>query len=185
MKQRAKLGMGLEKRQALVITVAMEDILWCKRLLGDHDPSTLLHTVLYLLGLHLALRGRAEHRRLRHRPSQITVKTDENNVRYLEYREDISKTFGGGLHSGKQRQKVTRAYELIDCPARCPVRIYELYNSLCPPNRPDDAFYLRPLTNVSISCNVNLVSFFTNRTVEISFIEYFLEYHRAFNCSIT
>ena len=32
-----------------------------------------------------------------------------------------------------------------DCPERCPVRLYELYKALCPSNRPDDAFYLRPL----------------------------------------
>jgi len=32
-----------------------------------------------------------------------------------------------------------------DCPERCPVRLHELYNALCPSNRPDDAFYLRPL----------------------------------------
>ena len=41
--------------------------------------------------------------------------------------------------------KVTQAFELIDCPKRCPVRLYELYNSLCPTTRPDEAFYLRPL----------------------------------------
>ena len=32
-----------------------------------------------------------------------------------------------------------------DCPERCPVRLHELYNALCPSNRPDDAFYLCPL----------------------------------------
>ena len=42
--------------------------------------------------------------------------------------------------------KVTQTFAL-DCPQRCPVRFYELYNSLCPSTRPDDAFYLRPLKN--------------------------------------
>lgn len=160
MKERSKLGMSLNKRQAQVITMEMEETLWTKRHLGDHDPETLLNTIVYTLGLHFALRGREEHRRLRHFPSQLTAKSDDNGFQYLEYREYVSKTFGGGLHSGKQRQKVSRAYELPDSPHRCPVRLYLLYNSLCPPNRPDDAFYLRPLVKVSfLSCEVIFKNF--------------------------
>lgn len=32
------------------------------------------------------------------------------------------------------------------------MRLFELYNSLCPPDRPDNAFYLRPLGKYSINC---------------------------------
>jgi hypothetical protein len=63
----------------------MEDKLWEMGLLGDSDPSTLLNTMIYVLGLHFALRGRDEHRRLR--SSQLTVRAAHDGRRYLEYRE--------------------------------------------------------------------------------------------------
>ena len=34
----------------------------------------------------------------------------------------------------------------MKCPDRCLVRLFKLYNSRCPANRPDDAFYLRPIS---------------------------------------
>ena len=30
-------------------------------------------------------------------------------------------------------------------PERCLIRLYQKYNKLCPSDRPDDAFYLKPL----------------------------------------
>ena len=39
---------------------------------------------------------------------------------------------------------VTR-YANLEDPSRCFVRIFKMYNSLCPPDRPHDAFYLSPL----------------------------------------
>ena len=36
--------------------------------------------------------------------------------------------------------------------SRCLVRLYKLYNSLCPPNRPDRAFYLTPLVRPTEGC---------------------------------
>jgi hypothetical protein len=51
----------------------------------------------------------------------------------------------GGLQTFKRPVKVTQAFELPECRQRCPVRLYELYTARCPPDRPDGAFYLRPL----------------------------------------
>ena len=34
----------------------------------------------------------------------------------------------------------------IQYPERCLVRLFKLHNSKCPKERPDDAFYLRPLS---------------------------------------
>jgi len=51
-------------------------------LLGDKDPSTLLNTLVDVLGLHFALRGQDEHR-----PLQLAVHTTESGRRCLQYRE--------------------------------------------------------------------------------------------------
>ena len=66
--------------------------------------------------------------------------------------QDVSKANSGGLNTFRRPAKVTRAYELRSCPQRCPVRLnrlYEVYNSRCPENRPHNAFYLKPLTKYS------------------------------------
>jgi len=86
-KQRIQAGVGVHCRQAQVITEDMENTLWEKDLLGDHCPTTLLNTLVYLFGLHFALRGRDEHRQLRHKPSQLSIKVASNGRRYLEYRQ--------------------------------------------------------------------------------------------------
>lgn len=87
MKQGARDGLGLNKRQAAIITEEMEDELWAQGLLGDSNPRTLLNTVVYVLGLHFALRGRDEHRRLRNKPSQLTVQMGKDGRRYVQYQE--------------------------------------------------------------------------------------------------
>ena len=68
-----------------VITLEMKDKLWDLGLLGDSDPPTLLTTMVYIFGLHFALRGRDEHRRMR--PSQLTVRASHDGRRYIEYCE--------------------------------------------------------------------------------------------------
>ena len=87
MKQRAESGVTTVGRQAAVITEDMENTLWQKGLLGDDNPTTLLHTIVYIFGLHFALRGREEHRQLRHFPSQISIKVSDSGRRYLKYEE--------------------------------------------------------------------------------------------------
>jgi hypothetical protein len=64
MKRGTREGLGISKRQADVISEAMEDGLWNKCLLRSGSPQLLLNTMVYLLGLHFALRGRDKHRRL-------------------------------------------------------------------------------------------------------------------------
>ena len=84
-------------------------------------------------------------RRLRHSPSQIHLLERPGERAYLVYREDISKTNHGGLSSRKKKPKEVCHYANQEDPSRCFVRLYKLYNSKCPKNRPANAFYLTPL----------------------------------------
>ena len=57
MKSRHAKGLGV-KHSSEVISMVHEDRLFQSKVLGDENPMQLLRTVMYLLGLHLALRGR-------------------------------------------------------------------------------------------------------------------------------
>ncbi|XP_071114617.1 uncharacterized protein KIAA1958-like [Haliotis cracherodii] len=146
MKSLAKQGIGIEKRQANVVSVDQEDILWEKGMLGEDTPQKLLDTLVYLIGLNCALRAGDEHRNLRVGPnSQFQITEDSSGVTYLKYTEDISKTNKGGLKSRKCSRKTIRVSENVELPQRCPVRLYRKYMSLRPNNGKCNAFYLRPL----------------------------------------
>lgn len=94
-------------------------------------PCKILDTVLFQLGLHFALRAGQEHRNLRFGPnSQITVCFEQDGTKYLEYKEDVSKTNRGGLQHKHPTPKITRAYQNTNVPERCPVLTYEKYISL-------------------------------------------------------
>lgn len=130
MKELSKKGLGINRKQADVITTHQENLLWEKGILGTDTPQKLLQTLVYSIGLNFALRAGQEHRNLRTGPtSQLkVVESDiEGRRRYLMYTEDVSKTNCGGLLHRKVEPKVTRAYENPECPERCIVRMYETY----------------------------------------------------------
>ena len=89
-KRAASMGLAAEPRQGDIITEQMENVLWEKGLLGDGDPETLLHTMVFLCGLHFSLGGRDDHRRLRHSPSQLSLRMTGDGRSYLEYKEVFS-----------------------------------------------------------------------------------------------
>ncbi|CAC5407040.1 unnamed protein product [Mytilus coruscus] len=99
MKERAIEGLGANTRkQADVISVDEETSLYDKGILGVDNPQQLLDTLLYLCGLHFALRGGTEHRRLRLNSNpQITGPFQDKyaKLRYLLYKEDVSKANAG------------------------------------------------------------------------------------------
>ena len=131
MKESASDGFGSTKKQGEVITLDEEEQLWSKGVLGDSNPQQLLDTIVYLFGIHFALRGGSEHRRLRSENSQIFKGKDKRTgLEYLQYREDISKTNAGGLKDRNIQGKITRAYENIADKRRYIVRLYEKYINL-------------------------------------------------------
>lgn len=131
MKELSSRGLGLDKKKAEIITAEQEDIMWRKGILGRDRPAKILDTVLFQLGLHFSLRAGQEHRYLRFGPnSQITVCFEQDETKYLEYKEDVSKTNRGGLQHKHLAPKITRAYQNTNVPERCPVLTYEKYISL-------------------------------------------------------
>ena len=132
-------GIGTAQRKAQPITFEDEEILWRKKILGDSTPQSLLDTMLYMNGLYFALRGGKEHRNLRHKPSQIHLIEKPGERPYLMYVEDVSKNHPGGLKGRKIKPKIVYHHANTERPERCFIRLYKLYNSRCPADRPDHA----------------------------------------------
>ena len=143
MQERARAGVGTNKKQAQPFTVEEEEILWQKNVLGLSKPSQLLNTLVYMFGLNFALCGGQEYRNLRWK--QLQLLTDSNGVYFLRYTEDVSKNNQGGLKHRKVKAKVVDAYENKKNRQRCIVTLFKKYEYHCPDNKPDEAFYLRPL----------------------------------------
>ncbi len=142
MKERAALGLG-KRKSSSPISVADENVLWEKGILGSNTPDTLCDTLLFLLGLHLALRGGKEHKDLCTPgfDSQLSVQTDWEGVKYLLFEEDIQrKTNQGGLNSRKKAQgRVMKIYGHSH-PDRNVIAIFEKYVSLLPPTSKKSQF---------------------------------------------
>ncbi|XP_048255263.1 uncharacterized protein KIAA1958-like [Haliotis rufescens] len=146
MKYLARQGIGIVKRQAEVISVDQEDMLWEKGMLGEGTPQQLLDTMVYLIGLNCALRAGDEHRYLRTGPnSQFEITVGADGLKGLKYMEDVSKTNRGGLKHRQCERKCVKVGQNLERPERCLVRLYEKYMSLRPKDGKCNAFYLRPL----------------------------------------
>ena len=143
-------GVGNRKRQAEVISYDVEDRLWADGHLGDNKPQQLLDTLVYCLGLNLALRSGKEHRDLR--PDMFQVFESIETGPYLLYTESGSKNHLGGLRDRKRENKSVKIFANQDNLDRCVMRLYTKYRSLRPMNAPADIFYLKPLINPSPEC---------------------------------
>ena len=152
MKRLQASGVGSNKKQAEPLSREDVELLWSKKLLGDATPQSLLDTVVFMNGLYFALRSGKEHRQLRFECPQIKVMEGPGERPHLLYTEDISKNRPGGLRGRKQKPKVVVQHANTENPQRCFVRIYKLYNSLCPNDRPADALYLQPLAKPTRTC---------------------------------
>ena len=148
MKQLSKEGKIAPRIKAEPITINEEEALWNAGVLGDDNPEKLVNTVLYLNGVHFALRAADEHKSLK-MGLQFKVGYDDSvGLKYLEYTECTSKCNQGGIASRNLKPKVSRAYENVMNSDRCMVRLYEKYISHRLDHLPKCSkdFYLRPLT---------------------------------------
>ena len=87
-----------------------------------------------------------EHRRLRFYPSQIQVVEPVNSRGYIMYTEDVSKTNQGGIAHRRREPKQVIQYANEVHPERFLTRLYKLYVSKCPVDRPNEALYVSQAT---------------------------------------
>ena len=154
MKARTSAGLGNSVKKAEIVSFQDEESLWSSGLLGTYNPQVLLQTVVYMLGLHCALRAGKEHRSLRRIPfeSQFVFKTDSSGIEFIRYTEDFGlKTHKGGLKYRKTDRKVVDMYPSSNV-SRCPVAILSKYFSMLPKSDVCKALYLQPKKNFTPNC---------------------------------
>ena len=153
MKQLSKQGIVRQKNQAQAISVEQEEHMWQSGILGEDTPEKLINTVLYLIGVHFTLCTCDEYKSLKVGTfSQLKIKVDpESNQHYLEYVEHHSKNHHRGIKSLHHKMKTAKAFENLDNPECCIIRLYEKYLLKYPSMDPKYSFdlYLRPLATVS------------------------------------
>ena len=98
MKSRNPQGVGIPNPKD-AITVAEENILWEKGILGFEDPNTLCNTMLFMVGLHFGLHGGQEHRNLRRYPKCQIEREYKDKKDCMVYHEEHSKNNQGGIWS--------------------------------------------------------------------------------------
>ena len=144
MKERHALGLGV-RQSSEIISISHEERLFRSGVLGVDSPSQLLQTLIYVIGLHCALRGGAEQNNLR-RPGcepQIKIEKDDRGIECLIYTEDpLQKTNQGGLVCKSKPKKVS-VYKASDY-RRCPIEIFRKYTRLLPQTMKCKKLYLRP-----------------------------------------
>ncbi len=168
MKGRSKDGIG-RKESSEAISLEQEEVLWGKQVFGESSPDQLRETVLYLLGVNLALRGGEEHKRLRcpgFNP-QITVQKVNQGVKFLLFKEDLtSKTNQGDLSGHKCSPRELKVYGSDD-PKRNIVRLFEKYISLLPSDCANSSFYKYALS----SSKKTAAQWFSDRPVGVNMLK--------------
>ena len=149
MKERHSMGLGV-RTSAEVISLQQENLMFESGVLGEDTPIKLLRTVIYMVGLHCALRGGVEHSNLR-RPgadSQFKITTDDRGKECLVYQEDpLQKTNQGGLEAKGTSKKVQVYAASNSC--RCPIRLFKKYVNLLPESLKCKKLYLRVRKRIS------------------------------------
>ena len=119
MKELSHGGNVAKRKKADIITLADENMMWAKDILGSSNPKQLVHTLLYMFGVHFALWASVEHRSLCIGPNSQLKLGLYRDKRFFEYSEDVSKTCQGGIDHRNVGRKVVRAYANIAEPDKC------------------------------------------------------------------
>ena len=144
MKEKAAMGLGRVVKQAEAFNFSDIEKLWNLGLLGQSNPTQLMETVLFLLGLVYGLRTGREYKMLR-RPGcdgQFTYCSDDS-YECIKFVEDVSmKTNRGGLKHVNVAPKVVMIYPAKNL-ERCPVRLFKKYVDLLPSTHNFRELYLQ------------------------------------------
>ena len=146
MKARTSAGIGITVRKAEVVSFEDEKNLWALGLLGTYNPTVLMHTVVYVIGMTCALRAGKEHRSLRSIPfeSQFEYKVSSSGATFIRYTEDIGlKTNKGGIKHRRVDPKIVDIHPISNGD-RCPVAIITKYLSMLPKDCKCKSLYLQP-----------------------------------------
>jgi integrase len=157
--------------------------MWINNILGEDNPHHLVHTMIYLLGMNLILRGRLEHR-------QLQWDNFELHENVIVYREHASKCNVGGIKGRQFKGKVVYIYANPAVPLRCPVRLFKKYASLCPPDRePNSPFYLKKFSNTlgysKVPLSLNTIAKATSSLMQRTNVEGFFTNHSLRRSAIT
>ena len=110
MKERASACVGVDVKQAKVISESDENYFWEHGHLGNGNPEILRNTLVWVFGLNFALRAGQEHCNLRMKKSQLSIGINEDGRQYLEHKEEVRKTNSGRLANTNLKRKTVREY---------------------------------------------------------------------------
>ena len=136
-----RVGVGVVKKSASVISIEAEDSFWEKGSLGTSSPAILQQTVFFYIGLQFVLRGVQEQHDLMVSQLERNGGVYSSSV-YYQYTEYISKNNLHRFTNGKVKNKVVRAYALPGND-RCLVKLLDMYLPLLPSG--SQYVYMRPL----------------------------------------
>ena len=138
-------GKGKRPNKSRSLTTTEENELWEKKKLGKGSPQVLVQTVWWLLTQYFGLRGRQEHHSMK--VEDFSFGLDENNMEYVEFIENPTKTRQSGL-SAKPRSFLPKMFATGD--GRCPVAIFKEFLWRRPPElRTTGPLYLSCVSNPS------------------------------------
>ena len=129
-----KEGKGNKPHAAEPLDEDEISLLWETGALGDGSPEVLQNTVWYLLTLHMDMRGRDEHYKLRYGDLQQKPATD--GAMYIEFSERDTKT-----HTGESSDARSFKPKMCSTPQnleRCPIAMYVAKRpvEMCKPDSP-------------------------------------------------